>query len=82
MTTKIEWCNETRNSIKGCTKISPGCQNCYACELIKKEDGDPQKITFHEDKLQIPQSWKKSKIIFINSMSDIFHQHVPDSLGR
>lgn len=78
MATKIEWCDESRNSIKGCTKISPGCNNCYACELIKKDGGEPHKITFHEDKLQIPQSWKKSKIIFMNSMSDIFHHHVPD----
>lgn len=78
MTTNIKWWDESRNSIKGCTKISPGCNNCYACELIKKDGGDPYKITFHEEKLKIPQSWKKSKIIFMNSISDIFHSHVPD----
>lgn len=78
MSTKIEWCDETRNPIRGCTKISPGCQNCYACELIKKDGKDPHIVTFHENMLEISQSWRKSKIIFMVSMGDIFHSHVPD----
>lgn len=78
MSTKISWCDETCNPIKGCTHISPGCQNCYARELLKKDGLDPSQIAFHEDKLGVPQSWRKSKRIFMVSMGDIFHKLVPD----
>lgn len=74
-----KWWDESRNPIKGCTKISPGCKHCYACDLLKKDGVDPHQITLNHDHLTIPQSWKKSKKVFLCSMSDIYHNHVPDN---
>lgn len=74
-----KWWDESRNPIRGCTKISPGCFNCYACELLKKDGVNPHEITFNEDHIIIPQSWRKSRKVFMVSMSDPFHDHVPDS---
>ncbi len=73
-----KWWDESRNPIRGCTKISPGCENCYACELMLKEGVNPHRITLNNDHLRIPQSWRKSRKIFLVSMSDMFHQAVPD----
>lgn len=74
-----KWWDTSLNPIKGCKKISPGCLNCYACEILRdKEKVNPHQITFNEDHLSIPQSWKKSKNVFMVSMSDMFHDHVPD----
>ena len=73
------------NPVTGCTKISPGCKNCYAERLAKrlKEMGNPRykngfDITLHTDVLELPLKWKKPKMIFVNSMSDLFHEAVPD----
>ncbi len=74
-----KWWDISRNPIKGCTKISPGCMNCYACALMQKDGIDPHTITFNESHLVIPQNWIKSKKIFMVSMSDMFHDHVPDN---
>ena len=79
MKTKIEWCDYSLNPIKGCTKISPGCDNCYAHTMLEKDGKNPFKVTLYEDKLQVPQSWRKSRIIFMVSMADIFHRSVPDA---
>ena len=81
---KIEWTEATWNPCTGCTKISPGCQNCYAERLSMrlKRMGNRKykngfKLTIHEDALDIPLQWKKPSKIFVNSMSDLFHKKVP-----
>lgn len=82
---KIEWTNSSWNPLTGCTKISLGCQNCYAERMAKrlKAMGNPNykngfSITFHEKSLYLPLTWKKSKYIFVNSMSDLFHEEVDE----
>lgn len=81
---KIEWTEMTWNPTTGCSKISPGCKNCYAetlslrlqaMGLDKYRNGF--KVTLHPDELPKPYSWKKSKIVFVNSMSDLFHKDIP-----
>lgn len=84
MPTKIEWTEETWNPITGCTKISEGCQNCYAERMSKRlagrfgypADDSFKPGTFHEDKLLEPLKWKKPRKVFVCSMSDIFHDAV------
>lgn len=83
--TKIEWANKTWNPVTGCTKISPGCQNCYAERMSKRLAGragypkdDPFKVTLHPDRLDEPLKWKKPSRIFVCSMGDLFHYDVPD----
>jgi len=82
--TKIEWTESTWNPITGCTKISDGCKYCYAEVMTRrlKAMGQPKyqngfKLTIHPDSLQEPYKWKKPKMIFVNSMSDLFHKDVP-----
>lgn len=82
--TKIEWTEKTWNPLTGCTKISPGCMNCYAERMAKrllamgqKNYRNGFKLTLHEDSLNIPLKWKKPSMIFANSMSDLFHKDVP-----
>jgi protein gp37 len=83
---KIEWTQSSWNPVTGCSKVSLGCRNCYAERLAKRLQrmGQPRykngfEVTLHEDLLDIPLRWKKPRIIFVNSMSDIFHGDVPDS---
>ena len=80
----IEWTESTWNPTTGCTKISPGCKNCYAekFSLRLKALGHRNytngfKVTTHEHALDIPKKWKKPRTIFVNSMSDLFHEDVP-----
>jgi protein gp37 len=82
----IEWTEMTWNPVTGCTKISAGCKYCYAevmtrrlqaMGLEKYKDGFA--IRTHEDELNTPYSWKGSKIVFVNSMSDLFHPEIPVS---
>lgn len=80
MPTKIEWAEEVWNPITGCTKVSAGCQNCYAERMAKRLRGrfgypqdDPFKVTFHEEKLLQPLGWKRPKKVFVCSMGDLFH---------
>lgn len=82
--TKIEWTESTWNPVTGCSKISSGCKNCYACALAKrlKAMGSSRyvngfNITLHEDLINTPLTWKKPKHIFVNSMSDLFHEDIP-----
>jgi protein gp37 len=82
----IEWTDATWNPVRGCTKISPGCQNCYAetfAERFRGVPGHPYEQGFDlrlvKEKLGEPLLWKKAKMIFVNSMSDLFHDDVPDS---
>ncbi|MBU2630386.1 MAG: phage Gp37/Gp68 family protein [Proteobacteria bacterium] len=83
---KIEWTELTWNPVTGCTKVSPGCKNCYAEKMAKrlKAMGSPNykngfNLTCHEHLLKQPISWKKSQMVFVNSMSDLFHESVPDA---
>jgi protein gp37 len=80
----IEWTELTWNPVTGCTKISPGCKFCYAevmsgrlkaMGIEKYKDGF--NIRIHSDALNIPFTWKKPKVVFVNSMSDLFHPQVP-----
>ncbi len=84
MTTGIEWTNEVWNPITGCTKISPGCKNCYAERMAKrlKGMGSPNyangfQVTVHPHMLEKPLRWRKPRRVFVNSMSDLFHDDVP-----
>jgi len=82
----IEWTQATWNPVTGCTKLSSGCLNCYAERMSKrlKAMGQPNykngfKVTCHKDTLNLPLSWKKPQMIFVNSMSDLFHKDVPET---
>ncbi len=81
---RIEWTESTWNPATGCTKISPGCKNCYAERMAKrlKAMGQPNysngfELTLHENVLELPSRWLKPQTIFVNSMSDLFHKDVP-----
>src|ERR1700759_4772041 len=83
---RIEWTDATWNPIRGCTKISPGCAHCYAetfAERFRGVPGHPYEQGFDlrliPEKLSDPLRWSSSKRVFVNSMSDLFHQDVPDS---
>jgi protein gp37 len=83
--TKIEWTDATWNPVRGCTKISPGCAHCYAetfAERFRGVPGHPYEQGFDlrliPEKLEEPLKWKSGKMVFVNSMSDLFHADVPD----
>lgn len=80
----IEWTEMTWNPTTGCDKVSAGCKFCYAEVMTRRLHAmgiekykDGFKVRVHEDALHIPYSWKGSKIVFVNSMSDLFHPEVP-----
>lgn len=80
----IEWTEMTWNPTTGCNKISAGCKHCYAEVMSRRLQAmgvdkykDGFKLKLHEDALIIPYSWKSPKIVFVNSMSDMFHKDVP-----
>ncbi len=80
----IEWTESTWNPITGCIKISPGCKNCYAERMSFRLKAMKQpnykngfKLTMHEHVLKAPLNWKNPQTIFVNSMSDLFHEDVP-----
>jgi protein gp37 len=82
---QIEWTDATWNPVRGCTKISPGCKHCYAevfAERFRGVKGHPYEQGFDlrlvPSKLEEPLRWKSPKMIFVNSMSDLFHDEVPD----
>jgi len=82
---EIEWTDATWNPVTGCTKVSPGCKHCYAetfAERWRGVRGHPYEQGFDlrlwPERLQIPLSWKSPRMIFVNSMSDLFHERVPD----
>lgn len=94
----IEWTEATWNPTTGCDRTSPGCDNCYALTLAKRlkamgqqkyqADGDPWtsgpgfKLTMHSSALDIPHRWKTGRVVFVNSMSDLFHPEVTDAFIR
>ena len=89
----IEWTQATWNPTTGCDKVSAGCDNCYALTLAKRlkamgaakyqHDGDPRtsgpgfRLTVHPEALALPYSWRTPRLVFVNSMSDLFHARVP-----
>ena len=80
----IEWTEATWNPVTGCTKISPGCKHCYAermayrlKEMGQRNYANGFELTLHEHMLEKPLSWRKPQLIFVNSMSDLFHDAVP-----
>lgn len=80
----IEWTEASWNPITGCTKISPGCANCYAERMARrlKAMGQPAyangfRVTVHKHLLDLPLTWRRPRRIFVNSMSDLFHEDVP-----
>ncbi len=83
---RIEWTEQTWNPTTGCTKVSPGCKNCYAEVMAKRlhamgaqgYDNEFQ-LTLHQQRLRQPLSRKRPTTFFVNSMSDLFHEEVPDS---
>ena len=82
-TTKIEWTDKTWNPITGCTKHSAGCAHCYAEVMSRRlhamglaKYANEFQLTMHEDALNEPKAWKKPHVIFVCSMSDLFHADV------
>src|SRR6266581_6278883 len=89
----IEWTEATWNPTTGCDRISAGCDNCYALALAKRlkamgsakyqADGDPRTsgpgfgVRVHENDLALPFRWREPRLVFVNSMSDLFHARVP-----
>lgn len=76
---KIEWTDATWNPVTGCTKVSQGCKHCYAERMISRFDKTRvfTDVQLHPDRLQVPFKWLKPRKIFVNSMSDLFHEDVP-----
>ncbi|TPW15898.1 MAG: Gp37Gp68 family protein [Acidimicrobiaceae bacterium] len=95
---RIEWTEATWNPTTGCDRVSPGCDNCYALALSRRlkamgvskycNDGDPRTsgpgfgLTCHPDALDQPRGWRSPRLVFVNSMSDLFHRRVPIAFIR
>lgn len=84
LSSPIEWTESTWNPVTGCTKISPGCKHCYAKRMAERLQlmGQPNYVngfdlTLQPQALELPLRWKKPQRIFVNSMSDLFHEDVP-----
>lgn len=78
--TNIEWATDVWNPVTGCTKVSAGCKNCYAEKIAERFWGDRKftDVECHPERLEDPLRWKKPRRIFVNSMSDLFHESVPN----
>jgi protein gp37 len=83
-TSNIEWTEMTWNPVTGCTKISQGCKNCYAERMTKRLTAmgseryrNGFRVTLHPDSLDAPRKWKQGRVVFVNSMSDLFHDDIP-----
>ena len=85
MASNIEWTDETWNPVTGCTRVSPGCDNCYMFALYPRLNGmsvrgyetEPTDVRLLPERLDAPLKWKKPRHVFVNSMSDVFHPNVP-----
>ncbi|MBI5446413.1 MAG: phage Gp37/Gp68 family protein [Deltaproteobacteria bacterium] len=85
----IEWTDATWNPVTGCTKVSPGCRNCYAERMAKRlrAMGQPNyrngfQVTMHPHSVALPLTWRRPQSIFVNSMSDLFHEEIPERFIR
>jgi protein gp37 len=83
---KIEWTEMTWNPVTGCSKVSAGCKFCYAERMAKRLQSmgldryrNGFEVTLHEDLVNLPYAWKQPRLVFVNSMSDLFHEKVPFS---
>lgn len=83
--TSIEWTETTWNPVTGCSKVSTGCKNCYAERMARRLQAMGQyryrnsfNVTLQGDIVELPLSWKKPRMIFMNSMSDLFHEEIPE----
>ena len=88
-TSNIEWTEMTWNPVTGCVKVSQGCKHCYAERMAKRLRAmgsaryiDGFKPTLHYDLIDLPKKWKKPRVIFVNSMSDLFQDDVPEDFIR
>ena len=89
MASTIEWTDETWNPVTGCTRVSPGCDNCYMYALYPRlramgvpgYESAPDEVRLLPERLDAPLRWGKPRRVFVNSMSDVFHPHVPLSLS-
>lgn len=85
MPSNIEWTDETWNPITGCTRVSPGCDNCYMYALYPRLNAmavpgyetSPEDVRLLRERLEDPLAWKKPRRVFVNSMADMFHPRVP-----
>ena len=84
---KIEWTDATWNPVTGCSRVSPGCENCYAETLSLRrgwskkpwtKQNAAENVALHPDRLEAPLHWRKPRMVFVNSMSDLFHEQIPD----
>lgn len=87
--TSIEWTESTWNPVTGCTKVSAGCANCYAERMSRRLQAMGQRnyrngfeVTTHPHVLELPMTWKQPRRIFVNSMSDLFHEDIPDAFVK
>ena len=86
----IEWTDATWNPVTGCTQISAGCDNCYALRFAERFRGTPGHpfengfdLTLRPERIEQPRKWRRPRMIFVNSMSDLFHKDVPEEfIGR
>src|ERR1700734_1966360 len=85
-TTSIEWTSATWNPTTGCTKVSPGCDHCYAERFAERWRGikgnyfqNGFDLELRPNMLDRPSKWREGKFIFVNSMSDLFHRDIPDT---
>jgi protein gp37 len=87
----IEWTDATWNPVTGCSKVSPGCANCYAEALSLRYGWSalpwipanaPDNVVLHPSRLEQPLRWRRPRMVFVNSMSDLFHELVPEGLIR
>jgi len=86
---RIEWTEASWNPVTGCTKISPGCEHCYAERMARRLQamGQPSyangfEVTIHSHLLRLPLVWKQPQMVFVNSMSDLFHERIPFEFVR
>jgi protein gp37 len=85
----IEWTDATWNPVTGCAKVSPGCKHCYAERLAARLQAmgnvryaNGFALTLHPDQIELPLRWRRPRRVFVNSMSDLFHESVPESYIR
>jgi protein gp37 len=81
--TSIEWTDRTWNPVTGCTRVSPGCERCYAESIARRFAGTPAfprgfEVVLHEQRVAAPLLWRRPARVFVNSMSDLFHTEIPD----
>ena len=74
----ISWCTHSWNPVSGCTQVSPGCGRCYAKALTERWGRDFSQITLKPHRLNEPAKYKQPSLVFVNSMSDLFHREIPD----